>query len=79
MNIIHSNADNAELQKQIESLQIVIAHHEIMHQEMEKTVLNLSNRMDDLQNRYAVVVKLMQSMQEQGIRSVDQEVPPPHY
>lgn len=74
-----SSSITEKLQQQVEELQIVVAHHEVMHQEMEKSVINLTQKLDDLQNRYQVVVRLMQSMQEQQIKRPDEEVPPPHY
>lgn len=78
-----SNTNNPSevkaLQQQLEAMQILLAHHEVMHQEMEKTLINLTQKIDDLQSRYQVVVKLMQSMQKQQIKRPDEEIPPPHY
>lgn len=68
-----------DLQQQITDLQMIVAHHEAMHQELEKSLLNMTNRFDDLHNRYQVVVRLIQSLQESSIKRADEEVPPPHY
>ena len=77
--INQNSLSSEELQQQLQAMQMVIAHHEIMHQEMEKTALNLTQKLDDLQSRYQIIISLMQSMQEQQVKRPEDEVPPPHY
>ncbi|MBN2646784.1 MAG: SlyX family protein [Thiotrichales bacterium] len=76
--IYDSDAWNRLLAR-VEQLEITVAHHEQMHQAAEKTMVEQFTQMQTLERKFSLLTRLLQTLNQDELKPLAEEQPPPHY